>query len=508
MKPLQPLRIDLARAALDENYILLLTTNSVERKAMNGALASPLGTGAPFEHEGCALGQIDGRFILHVTGTSGAHKPTSVDRIVRNLLDAPRMPRPCLVLLAGIAWGAPNKTVKGDVVLSGEVLSVSETRKVAGKTQYRDLAHASPLLNEVGPLSQILQGAAETFRVHEGRLASAPTHYGDDGARDELLVQVPSVLGGEMEAFGLVPDLTVPWLILRSVSDFGEDGVNRLYQYEAADHIAKLLRPLVGAFKDEAILPPPRNDEFTAGLSAALAGRALEIARPDENYNLLDYLNTKIGPTLDYRLRQYIVAAGDDASLADGLTSLLLEKAQNAFRHGNAQRVVIGFNDYSVDFADDGAAYDLFALQGDNGGAVALRAFQEDFVEPGLAKIAFHKAAKSLNNAYRFEFTSISRAFHAARSRCLLTIDETAVVLNAPFEQQISFPTGCDGLFYDLTETRMTSIHVDRMPVFRALLQRGKSLFLLVRSPRTKRLYETELADCSEDRLTVFVAPH
>lgn len=502
---MQPLRIDLARAALDQNYILLLTTNSTERLAVNAALEKPLRAQAPFEHEGCALGELGGRFVLHVTGTSGAQKVTSVDRIVKRLLAADRMPRPYLVVLAGIAWGAPGKVEKGDVVLCGEIVSASETRKEAGATRYRDLAHASRLLSLVEPLSSALRKVPDGFQVHSGRLASAPTHFSDDGARDELLEQIPSVLGGEMEAFALMPDLDTPWLVLRGVSDFGEDDLSRAFQHQAADHLAGLLVPLVQALEQTATLEPRRDDEFTLGLSATLAGRSLEIARPDDTVDLKDHLNMKIGPTLEYRLRQYVFQTEDDDPLAGALTNLLLEKAHNAFRHGHAQQVRISFNDYSVDYADNGGAYDLLALQRGRGGAAALKVFQDDFV-PDLVNIIPRKPPKAFLNAYRFEFTSISRAFSIARSTCELTINEWAVRKNAPFEHQVSFPTGCEALFYDLTNVMMASIHIDKAQVFRTLLAEGKSLFLLVRNRHDKRLYETELSDYSGNQLTVFIA--
>ncbi|MDG2531273.1 hypothetical protein [Caulobacter endophyticus] len=504
---MQPLRIDMARAPLSENYVLLLTTNSVERRAMDTAFGKSLRARTPFENAGCTLGEIGGQFVLHLTGTSGSGKPKSIDRMVRSLLADRFMPRPSFVLLAGVGWGVPAKVAEGDIVLAGEIVSVNETRRTERKTIYKDTLHPSPLLGEAEGLGPHLEGLAEGFRVHAGRLASAPTHFGDDDARDELLAQVPSILGGEMEAFNLVPDLALPWLVLRAISDFGEDSVTRAYQDRAAANAAQLIAPLLGELERRAVLEPRRADELTAGLVATIAGRSLEIDRPDDNLDLATYLDARFSPTLAYRLSRYMVAAGDDASLADELTDLLLEKAQNAFVHGGARRVTIDFNDLSVDYADDGAVYDLLSLKGNRGGAVALRDFQADFVFPGLASIQSRKAKAPYSNRYRFEFIALSTALQAARQNCELSINDTAVLLQEPFERQVRYADGCETLFYDTTKVRMTSIHADTAPVFRELLAQGKSLFLLVRAARNKRFYENELADYAGDKLTIVVAP-
>lgn len=71
--------------ALDKNYVLLLTSNSEEKKAINAVLRSRRGADIGMETARCSLGTLGGRFALHVTGESGVSKPRSVARIANPL---------------------------------------------------------------------------------------------------------------------------------------------------------------------------------------------------------------------------------------------------------------------------------------------------------------------------------------------------------------------------------------------------------------------------------------
>ena len=111
--------------ALDENYVLLLTSNKVERAAVNKVLQNVCDADIARNTRGCNIGQLGRRLALHVTGDSGISKELSVGRIATSLLSDPQFPKPILVLLVGFCWGNPAFANVGSVVVSTHVSSLN-----------------------------------------------------------------------------------------------------------------------------------------------------------------------------------------------------------------------------------------------------------------------------------------------------------------------------------------------------------------------------------------------
>src|SRR5262245_16277049 len=118
------IRIDIRRyaEALQDQNVLLLTANSVEKEALNGILQSRREATTGFDTLGCSIGRIGGRFVLHITGDIGFSSKLSLGRQVTELFATDsRNPQPALLILAGFGWGNPSLTLPNSVMAATSV---------------------------------------------------------------------------------------------------------------------------------------------------------------------------------------------------------------------------------------------------------------------------------------------------------------------------------------------------------------------------------------------------
>ena len=201
--------------ALNENYLLLLTSNSEEKKAVNAVLRSRRNADVGCETAGCSLGTLGGRFALHVTGESGVSKPRSVARIANALLKNESFPRPFLTVLAGFCWGNLRNVDAEACVVATEVLALN-VRHAEGNAE---VAQALSLVSRVSLEEPVAQELEDQLKVRIGSLASLETLY-KATACAKLIERYPELLGGEMEAFGFLESGS-SWLVVKAVSDSG-----------------------------------------------------------------------------------------------------------------------------------------------------------------------------------------------------------------------------------------------------------------------------------------------
>lgn len=495
------MRIDVenARAALNDNYILVLTTNSIEKAAVNERLESKQRASVGVDTDGAYLGRLGGRFVLHLTGTSGAQREKSIGSIYTGLVSRARFPRPTLIVVCGVAWGNSDRVNVGDVLVSSEVWAVNHRRVSGGVTEYRLDQKRSPLLGAEEVLADLAR-LQHGWRVVVAPIASGETYFDDTAARNELIRQHPGIFGGEMESFSLVDHLRErPWLVIRGISDFGEDGTTRNEQLVAADRAAHTLFGLLECLEKSDAVPSARQDAAGQLLQATLDGDALSIGRDDHGETDISWhLNEEVAPGVIARLTGYTVVDVQPERIARDVADLLMEVTQNAIRHGGATSVTITFRETSVELSDDGRSFSIADLAGPRGGAEAWRRFRNDYLQSGLVSCTSDCADGA--NRYRFTFAKIDRELALAKASC------QAEIIN-PFsraELALEFGENCEAVYFDTGELRMTSVRQSVLEQLKQILRDGRSLYLSCWDERERVEYEEALIEFLGPKLHIF----
>jgi len=502
----QSLDIALLKRALDGNYILVLTTNSNERKAVANCLSPSAKAIIHTDNDGARLGVCGEQLILHVTGTSGGQADKSVGRITRRILSTRRLPKPKAVILVGIAWGTPEVCNLGDVILSGELLAINHRRCEGDQLRYVSVSRTSPWLAELADVSAEISLHSKQPKV--GILASGEQFLADDKARDAILKAFPQVLGGEMEGWDLVPDLEdIPWIQIRGVCDFASTDLTRMYQEAAAECAADSLSPIITALQARGRLQQIRRDPATVGLIEVLQGDAMHITNPGD-MGFDNHLNYRLGPSLVWRIAQYGLGVPPAASLPRLLTDLLLEMGQNAIKHGGATVATLQFGASSVSYNDDGQLFDIFTLAGNpakRGGSAALEAVLDSLVKGSYVNLVAQPESSSGINGYRFSFPMLTAQMRETREKCSIEIEfDGGSILPS---ERLAYDPSCNALFFDASELMMQSRRFDVVESLQAIIASGRDLIIKCDNEREKTFYEDSLSVPDDRKLTVIVAP-
>ncbi|GAU80249.1 hypothetical protein [Bosea sp. BIWAKO-01] len=495
-----PVNVLSAKAALDNNYVLVLTTNSVERTAVDRLFQERTVARIEHPHNGSTLGRIGNRFCLHLTGEAGAQGDKSIGRLARHVTGS-FLPKPALVVIVGFAWGNPAKVAPGEVVISREVWAINRVRMTEQGEERLRIPRESPLGDLSDQAERLLEMGVTGVRA--GILASCETYFSQDEARDRVLAQYPEVMGGEMEAYDFVADLGVPWFLIKGISDDAGNGVNRDRQRAAAAAAADLLLPLIGDLESQGAIPPPTESWDVERLTDAVIGQAIRISPPSQGRDAItDYINDNMGPRIVRRLCRYTSDADADGGLPECLGVLIMEIAQNALVHGGASHVTCAFTETSVTVSDDGRPFDLTMLAGKRGGAIAWDKFRKRY--PGSELIDFTQSfSERKGNHYSFKMKKLSKAIRDARENCMLVSSgEYGRKLNGRFV----FNADCEWIYYDATELYMRSKSINVTRELCDLLDNGKGLFIACRNQDQVQDFEGELSQHAGPNLRVFVA--
>lgn len=492
----QPIAILGAKVALDENYLLILTTNDTERNAVRNVVADNSPALIERDSRGVRIGRIAGQFCIHLNGVAGAQDWVSIGSLCR-WMTKPPMPKPRFVLVVGFAWGNPYLSKMGDIVVSSQIANINHQRLSATERLRRVVRHES----SIGLLENVIDKLpipAGANRILSGTLASAEIYLADSEARDEIISQVPEVLGGEMEAFDLVRELDVPWLFIKAISDNAGSDVNRDFQKNAAQLAATLLPDVIKLLADEEILPEPRQDAATNRLTAALIGQDIRISRPQGGRGeIVKAMNGHI-PRLIDRLSVYSSEVDEDGLLPEVLAVTIGELVQNSFLHGDASYASCSFTETKIIVADDGKGFDPKTLSGDRGGAQAWSELSQLFLNSG--NISFHGNSKPSGNIYTFKLAMLSKKIRDAKRHCMIV---SSSIHPGP---KLSFSEECDTLYYDAIDNFTFSKIYDDSSELIDILNQGKVLFISCRNKRQVNLYSNLLSKFAGPRLNIFIA--
>lgn len=492
-----------ARQELDNNYVLVVTTNSIEKDAVRAVLSSSAPATIRVSNQGSRIGLIGSSFVLCLSGTSGAQEPQSVGRIVRRFLTEQNGPRPSLVVLIGFCWGNPNKVKPGQLIVSTDVWGLNQQRLSPGRSTWKMAQTVSPL-NRADWWPEVVN----EIEAHEiGPISSTETYFASTPARDELLAEYPSVLGGEMEAFDLIPDLHAPWIIVKAISDDAGNEVGRNSQRDAAARAASALPKLIRALSARSVLPRAKEGPTIDLLRSVIIGRGIRLSQPlGGEYELNSYLNDVIGPQVHAKLTQYASESDPSGLLPNALTDVLLELSQNALRHGGARQVTASFLEIRVVLEDDGNEFGLAGLsESERGGGQAWQKFVTRFLDSGLVRFS-HRASKSKRgNAYVFELTGLSNELRRAKENCSIRIDAGNQGEATGRYGWLLHDPACSSLYLDVSFVRMTSRHLQIVDGLAAMLGEGKGLFVACRNQEEVLWYQQRLKDFAGPKLHIFV---
>lgn len=90
--------------ALNNNYVLICTSNVNEKKAVNKIILHRCELVTNMTSLGCSIGLINGKFVIHLTGESGIEANISISRLIIEFIKRESNPNPRLILLSGFCW--------------------------------------------------------------------------------------------------------------------------------------------------------------------------------------------------------------------------------------------------------------------------------------------------------------------------------------------------------------------------------------------------------------------
>lgn len=487
------MKIELNRykTILDRKYILIATSNSKEKDAINRMISFRRNIYLEIQHKGCYIGLIEDVFVIHLSGTSGMADKPSISRIIIEFLSKENLPSPECVLLIGFCWGNPNKTTIGSIVFSDSVISLNSDKVENGKILYKGIKLRSNLSLE------LLQAEITAYIPKSlcGTLASKERLFSDTEQRDLLLEEFPEILGGEMEAFGFIPNVdNNNWLIIKTVSDFGDNEYNRETQVEAANLAADIIPNFISILKNHEIIFEYEKDDPSKMLIDILIGNTLKIYRDIiSSENLNDYLNDKIGPLIEYKLQYFLTGEAYDDSFVYDFCNLLLEMTQNSFRHGHATEVDISFSSNSITFSDNGDFFDISQITGVKGGADAWERVKSDFLDKEYVDFRIKK-----HQTY-FYLKMINADLQNIISHCSVTIKPGTIGSQYSSRNILEYNNECSSVFVNDISNRMSSRRLSVIPEVKKLLEIGLKVYVTVRNESEAEKYRSYLSDFEEN---------
>jgi nucleoside phosphorylase len=493
------------KEALDHNYILLLTSNSTERAAVNGIMRNCRNADVGRSTRGCKIGFLGNRLAIHVTGDSGISKLLSIGRVAGTMLSDELLPKPVIVLLVGFCWGNPRKTSNGAVIVSPQILSLNEVREMPGGAE----RIARSCQSSIELSSSIVQTFQETMASQKisalaGPIGSLETLYQNTEARDLLITQFPELVGAEMEAFGLLP-IDAPWLIVKAVSDFGDDDFHREQQRLAACRAATSLLPLITILDDNDRLPQRNTGVGQSLLADLITGNVLEVDVRDLSANgLNDLLNDQIGGPLLHKLGRYVSESEYDTDFPILACALILEVMQNAFKHGRADHATVTLYPTKIVIADDGDTFDPATLEGQNGGARDWRAVEQRYLQNGLVNFIAKSPKTGRGNVYTIALPKATSALREARQHCSMRIASSTIGAQYGRQAVLTFDENCQVLYYRAENLLMTSRRISVADALRRVVESGRKIYVGCQSEHDVVFFKEILKDLLGEKLVVF----
>jgi len=462
---------------LKKNYVLICTSNSVEKKAVNMIMRNRCELTVGFDSLGCFIGLINGEFAIHLSGESGVGRSKSISRLAMEFMARDYIPKPALLIFSGFCWGNPCKVSAGNVVVCSDVISLNRNSYIKDDILYKGIKFSSNINAEF--LGENIPNTVV------GDLVSLETLVASGNKRDEILGLYPHVLGGEMEAFGLVPSLhDVPWVIVKSVSDFADEKFDRNQQAVAAKSAAEVTRELIDAYNKEEYIKLNSTSSDSLNLVHSLVGDSIKITNNDVNPNNLNDYMDNLFPLVRYKVSYYVIDGECYDKLPKYFSFLILEAAQNAFKHGGATEVVINFGKKSVSIKSDGDDYELHQLEGDKGGAYSWLKLKELFIDSGSITYNFSK------KKHNFKLLRIDENFTKIINDCTASVVKERIGSGWENSRILSYSDDCKAVYVDDRTVFLPSRTLSIVAEVKHIVETGRVVFVSVSDHDDAAMYQ------------------
>lgn len=464
---------------LNNEYILLVTSNSKEKESVNKHIVFRESLNIGITTHGSSIGILKydkhSIFVIHITGTSGYQEQTSISRIISDFLAKTELPKPSLTLLLGICWGNPihpnNKIEIGHILISNNILSINKQHYMGKDTLYQNSNFTSNISNET--CEYLVQD-----KVHIGTLASLEALFKSTEKRDSLLSEHPSIIGGEMEAFGIIPSLTnnfIPWLVIKSVSDYGDDDFNRDEQVNVLDQLMNNIHSIIYKLVDLEVIK--YNQENTDQMLSILIGKRLKLHRSDFNIETLnDYLSIIISPIIHSKLAYYQSSPKYNKLFINKMCGLILEVIQNSFKHAGADEIVVEFNSTNIIIHGN----DNFDLNNFESVDTAKRKGGYD----NWSMVQTYINEKSISYTFKkqrhnFTFNNMKNVIYEIMNNCTVTVKQNTI--GSGFKDRVLiYDDTCKEVYVNLVNIYMMSKIRVLLEEVNELLEKGLSVIIRV----------------------------
>jgi hypothetical protein len=480
---------------LNKNYFLVATSNSLEKNAVNERLDFKIKLELDLKSNGCYIGLIDGNIIIHISGTSGIVAETSIGRIILEFVLNNKYPIPATVLLVGFCWGNPNFTKVGDVIICNSIISLNSEILNKSDNNYK-INHFNSSLTE-----KYLDGLSLN-----GTMASLEKLFADTSLRNDLIEKFPIILGGEMEGFSFIPTLNskdIPWLIVKTVSDFGDNSYDKVNQKLSANLAVDKISVLIEELKIKSKISDYLEQKKSNNIINILKGQSVKINRLDFTLDTLnDYLNNSIGPIVDAKLKEYFYDLNfeNGGNFSKYFCSAILEIAQNSFRHGKTSNFEITFNTKSISIDYDGDDYELMEITGGKGGAVAWNDLFTSFIKNGLVKYSHDK-----KNNYNFKLEQYDFQLKELIKNCSIEIAPGTIRAGYYPEETLIYNKNCTSVYLNDLNNRMPSRRFSMIDEVKKLLEKGITVYVHVDDESAGKAYVDALVEFG-DKLKILIA--
>jgi len=486
------IKLENFKDTLNNNYILLITSNSIEKDAVNRILAPKTKVDLNLNCKGCYIGVIENNIAVHISGTSGVVSEDSISRIVIEFISNSDFPNPKAVLMAGFCWGNPNKTKSGQTIISNTVYSLNSTVIKDSIKQFKEKVYQSKFQNEY-VTSDCLNGA----------IVSLESLIAGKEYRDEIINQYPTILGGEMEGFGYIPTLEsrgISWLIVKTISDFADNQYGREIQEKSAKHSAMLIPKLINEIAYE--FEDDKSDKNLEHLKNILRGNSIHIKRTEFSEETLnDFLNDIIGPIVESKLQEYFYAIDKtgDSIFVRCFCDVILEIAQNSFKHGKSTDFEIAFHSKSILLQDNGLDFDISQIEGESGGATAWKKIDRKFIQKELVRYTHTKP-----NVSKFHLENVKDFLANLREKCSVKITPGTLGAIQSRYQILEYDKNCTSVYLKDSNNRMSSRRHAIINQVRTLLEKDITVYLSVHNECEAKEYKDALVDFGEKLIVLY----
>lgn len=476
---------------LNNNYILLASSNSKEKKAINDKLINKREcTLTHNQNNKCYIGMLENTFVIHLTGSSGISATDSISRLIIEYISNDKLPIPAFVIITGFCWGNPNHTDQGDILICNEIYSLNYTKVNDDADNYKKLVFKSKFQIEEDIVCSL------NNQIKTGTMISSEKLYSSTEKRDEIIKKYPNIIGGEMEGFGCIPNFEknfIPWLILKAVSDFGDNDYNMDMQDEMAQNAVNQIASIIQIIKDDNQIKLSLNNNFVNILTGDVLEVTIDNILGDD---LNDYLNDIIGPIIEQKLEVYYVEKDKNNTFIRLFCDLILEVLQNAFKHACAEKVKVNFFQTKITIEEMGEGFtfhNLEELVDGRGGFNAWSNIQKEFIR--TKKVSYSSNKKK----HEFKLDFLTTYLKDLIENCKVSIIKSSIGSSLSAKKVIKYNNTCKEVFVDDTNVRMSSRRLALAREVKELLDKGVKVYLLVDDEQNASMYRNVLSDNMEN---------